>query len=107
MKVSVVVANHGRDLTVLKESLPLNIEFIEVNMGMERSAQRNIGIQRATGDIVIWLDSDQSLSEGIVEEIKDLINSMKAGQTIYIENIIVQDDQGKKQPMPTVSISIK
>lgn len=87
MKVSVVVANHGRDLTMLRYSLPLYVEFIEVNIGLERSAQRNIGIKKATGDIIIWLDSDQTLSEGLVDEIKDLI---RCGYTaIYIPEIIV------------------
>lgn len=87
MKVSVVVANHGRDLTVLKESLPLYVEFIEVNLGMERSAQRNIGIQRAKGDIILWLDSDQSISEGLIEEI---IDKIRCGYTaVYIPEIIV------------------
>lgn len=86
MKVSVVVANHNRDITKLKESLPLHVEFIEINMGMERSAQRNIGIQRATGDIVIWLDSDQYLSDGLVDEIKDKI---RCGYTaVYIPETI-------------------
>ncbi len=87
MKVSVVVANHGRDLTILKNSIPKDVEFIEVNVGLERSIQRNIGIAKSRGDIVIWLDSDQSLSPKLVDECKDLI---KAGFTaIYIPEIIV------------------
>lgn len=87
MKVSVVVANHGRDISVLKSSLPPNVEFIEVDVGLERSAQRNIGIKKSTGDIVIWLDSDQSLSPGLVDEIQRWLS---AGYTCcYIPEIIV------------------
>lgn len=87
MKTSIVVANHGRDLSVLKTSLPEDVEFIEVNMGKERSWQRNHGIAKATGEIIIWLDSDQSLSEGLVEECEEWF---KCGYTaIYIPEIIV------------------
>lgn len=87
MKVSVVVANHGRDLSVLKASLPKDVEFIEVNLGLERSVQRNIGIKQATGDIILWLDSDQSISDGLIREIKIL---MTLGFTaLYIPEVIV------------------
>lgn len=87
MKVSIVVANHGRDLSLLKASLPNNVEFIEVNLGRERSYQRNYGIAKATGEIIIWLDSDQSLSKEVVEECVDLI---KTGFTaVYIPEVIV------------------
>lgn len=88
MKTSVVVANHGRDLSVLKASLPADVEFIEVNLGFERSRQRNIGIEQAKGDIVIWLDSDQSLSPGLVKECEELLSS-KVYKSVYIPEIIV------------------
>lgn len=87
MRTSVVVANHGRDLTTLKKSLPRNVEFIEVNLGMERSAQRNIGIQRATGDIILWLDSDQSISPYLIEEIEHLFSM--GYRALYIPEIII------------------
>lgn len=87
MKTSVVVANHGRDITKLKDSLPKDVEFIEINLGLERSKQRNMGIKQSTGDIVIWLDSDQSLSPGVVKECEELL---KCGYTcIYIPEVIV------------------
>jgi len=88
MKTSVVVANHGRDLSVLKASLPPDVEFIEVNLGLERSRQRNIGIEQATGDIIIWLDSDQSLSPGLVKECEELLSS-KFYKSVYIPEVIV------------------
>jgi glycosyltransferase involved in cell wall biosynthesis len=87
MRTSVVVANHGRDLSVLKASLPKEVEFIEVNLGMERSAQRNIGIKAAKGEIVIWLDSDQSLSAGLVREIEKLMGW--GFVALYIPEVIV------------------
>ncbi len=87
MNVSVVVANHGRDLSVLKASLPKHVEFIEVSMGKERSFQRNFGIRQATGDIILWLDSDQSVSPYLISEIEDL---MSAGfSALYIPEVII------------------
>lgn len=88
MKTSVVVANHGRDLSVLKASLPAGVEFIEVDLGLERSIQRNMGIAKARGDIVIWLDSDQSLSPGLVQECEWLLSS-GVYKSVYIPEIIV------------------
>ncbi|RTK93066.1 glycosyltransferase family 2 protein [Candidatus Saccharibacteria bacterium] len=87
MRTSIIVANHGRDLTKLIESLPTSVEFIEINRGFERSKQRNMGIQEASGEIIIWLDSDQSLSIGLVEECEELIKN--GAVAVYIPEIIV------------------
>ena len=87
MKTSVIVANHGRDTTVLRNSLPNGVEYIEINKGLERSVQRNMAIKQAKGDIILWLDSDQSLSEGVVKECEELI---KTGYTsVYIPEVII------------------
>ncbi len=88
LKTSIVVANHGRNLSVLKTSLPGNVEFIEVNVGLERSVQRNIGIKAAKGDIILWLDSDQSLSLGLVEEIEAILRH-GFYKSVYIPEIIL------------------
>ena len=87
MKTSIVVANHGRDLSRLKWSLPPQVEFIEVNLGLERSKQRNIGIKQAKGDIIIWLDSDQALSDGVVEECEKMLSMGYI--SLYIPEVIV------------------
>ena len=87
MKVSVICPNHGRDLTTLKASLPSWVEFIEVNVGLERSAQRNIGIDRATGDLLLILDSDQSIQPGLIEECRRLCEI--GYSAIYIPEVIV------------------
>jgi len=87
MKTSIICANHGRDTSVLRNSLPLNVEYIEINQGLERSVQRNMAIRQAKGDIIIWLDSDQSLGPGVVKECENLIST---GYTsVYIPEIIV------------------
>ena len=87
MKVSVVVANNDRDINTLKYSLYKTVEFIEVNLGFERSKQRNIGIKKATGDIVLWLDSDQTVQRGLIEEIQNLIS--KGYTSLYIPEVLV------------------
>lgn len=87
MLTSVICANHGRDTTQLRNSLPKGVEYIEINQGLERSVQRNMAIRKAKGDIILWLDSDQSLSPGVVKECEELI---KMGYVaVYIPEVIV------------------
>lgn len=86
-KVSVVVPNHGRDISTLVNSLPDGVEFIEVDLGKERSIQRNIGLDKATGDYILLLDSDQSVSPRLVDE---CVKMMKAGyDSLYIPEVII------------------
>jgi glycosyltransferase involved in cell wall biosynthesis len=91
LKVSVIIPNHGRDISKLLDSLPKDdsVEVIHVNEGKERSEQRNIGIDRATGDAFLFLDSDQSISIDLINECVDLI---RAGySSVYIPEVIVAD----------------
>ena len=93
------------DLVISKSEL-LKIESLEIKSSTSISSFKLVGFTfkniKKNG-----ISQINSTNDGFNKEIKDLINSMKVGQIIYIENIIVQDDQGKKQPMPTVSISVK
>ena len=93
------------DLVISKSEL-LKVESLEIKSSASISSFKLVGFTFTTLT-KNGISQINSTNDGFNKEIKDLINSMKAGQTIYIENIIVQDDQGKKQPMPTVSISIK
>lgn len=88
MLVSVIVPNHNRDISVLKASLPKDgVELIEINRGLERSMQRNMGILEAHGEAFLILDSDQSVSP---ELIKECVSLVKQGySSIYIPEIIV------------------
>ena len=82
-----ICANHGRDIKKLRDSLPRGVELFEVNCGLERSAQRNIGIRHCKGDMVIWMDSDQYFGPGTVKECEFLL---KIGYSaVYIPEIII------------------
>jgi hypothetical protein len=91
MKVSIVVPNHGRDLTALKKSIYnstyKNIELIIIDRGLERSTQRNIGIMESTGDALLILDSDQSVSKWLIDECCDFIKSGYG--SLYIPEVII------------------
>jgi glycosyltransferase involved in cell wall biosynthesis len=89
--VSVIVPNHGKDLTLLKHSLVgstyKNYELIVVDEGKERAAQRNTGAKKATGDFFLFLDSDHTISSGLLEEGVALLTNAYDG--LFIPEIIV------------------
>jgi hypothetical protein len=59
------------------------VELIVVDEGKERSMQRNVGIDRATGGFLLFLDSDQEVSSTLIEEcvLRDC--------AVYIPEIII------------------
>ena len=91
MLVSVIVPNHGRIISKLVDSIHAstykNIELLVIDRGYERSEQRNMGIAESQGDLLLILDSDQSVHPKLIEECVELI---KLGYgSIYIPEIIV------------------
>jgi glycosyltransferase involved in cell wall biosynthesis len=86
-KASVIVPNHGRDISKLRNELPKDVELVEVNLGFERSRQRNIGIDKASTNYLLILDSDQTISPKLIDECLLL---MKLGYScVYIPEVIV------------------
>lgn len=89
--VSVIVPNNNRDITKLKQSLTnstyKNIELIEVNLGKERSYQRNYGIDKAKGKYLLILDSDQYIHPRLIEECLNICRG-DINKSIYIQEII-------------------
>ena len=94
IKVSIVVPNHGRDISGIRavaDSMP-EVELLEVDIGLERSAQRNIGICSATGDYIFILDSDQLITKPLVYECIAIMERNPGCNGIYIPEIIRGDD---------------
>lgn len=58
------------------------VEVVIVNEGLERSKQRNIGIERSNGEFILYLDSDQYVSPRLISE---CVFHMKQGyDAVYI-----------------------
>jgi len=93
MKVSVICPNHGRNITELRRSLDnsnyKDLDVLVIDRGKERATQRNEGISEAVGEAFLFLDSDQSVSPGLIEECVGLLN--EGFDAIYIPEIIVAD----------------
>lgn len=89
MIISVIVPNHGRDLKKLIYSLPNSVELVVVDEGLERSTQRNMGINKAKGFAFLILDSDQSVSPGLIDECEDILR--QGYDCAYIPEVIVAD----------------
>ena len=94
VKVSVVVPNHGRDISAIRRVTDYMdyVELIEVDVGKERSAQRNIGIEKAQGEFIFVLDSDQVPSTMLIDECLELMRKNPACNGIFIPETIRGDD---------------
>lgn len=91
MITSVVIPNHNRDIEPIIQSLASStqtkIDVNIVNWGMERSYQRNAAIRSADGNAILVLDSDQTVSPGLIKECWELINM--GYSCVYIPEVIV------------------
>lgn len=58
--------------------------------GPERSAQRNLGIERASGPWVLWIDADMELPPTIVERAMD-VAIREAADGVFIPEVTVGD----------------
>lgn len=81
----IVVDNHSSDTTkqLAKKYTPQVFD-----KGPERSAQRNFGIQKSRGEYVLYLDSDMSLSNKVVEECVKKMQNHSDIIGLYIPEII-------------------
>jgi glycosyltransferase involved in cell wall biosynthesis len=95
--VSVIIPSTKKELHLaercvysVQNSSYKNIEIIVVCEGLERSEQRNLGIERAHGSYLFFLDSDQYVS---TELIKECVEIMHRGYgAIYIPEEITASD---------------
>lgn len=95
MKVSVIIPSHKGapvDLCVesVKASTFKDIEIIVVDEGLERSRQRNIGIDRAKGQYLLFLDSDMTIHPRLIQNCLNICEGdMLQFDAIYIPEIII------------------
>jgi len=83
-KISIIVPNHGRKLNI---GASRDIEIFEIDTGLERSKQRNIGIRHAKGKYFLILDSDQGVSQGLIEECEAMME--QGYDCLYIPEVII------------------
>lgn len=82
-------------IEAVEKSTYKNYEVIVVDEGLERSAQRNIGIKRAKGEFLIFLDSDMRVTSGLLQECIDLMQDEKCVAIFIPERIVTQGWFGK------------
>lgn len=68
----IVVDNNSSDKT---KEIALGYTDKVYTRGPERSAQRNFGVQQAKGKYILYLDSDMTLSPGVIKECVDKCES--------------------------------
>jgi glycosyltransferase involved in cell wall biosynthesis len=77
----IVVDNHSSDTT---QEIARELGTTVIVAGNERSAQRNKGAQESHGEYLLFADSDMQLSENVITECMQIMNSFPAIQAIVI-----------------------
>lgn len=81
----IIVDNNSTDQTKILAASYTNKIF---NYGPERSAQRNFGVNKASGKYILYLDADMILSEKVVSECVEECEG-KELVSLYIKEIII------------------
>jgi len=82
----IVVDNYSEDKT---EKIALEYGSKVFELGPERSAQRNYGVEKAQGKYILYLDADMRLSPKVIEECVNCCEADNGVTGIYIPEIIV------------------
>jgi glycosyltransferase involved in cell wall biosynthesis len=89
-KFEVVIVDDGSteniELFIKKFNIPFNLKFIKNNQNRGRAVARNIGINNASSDLIIFLDSDMIAVPELVE--KHIEYHKKNENAVGIGNII-------------------
>ena len=78
----IVVDNSSKDTT--KKIAKKYAQHV-LNIGPERSAQRNYGAKYATGEFLLFIDSDMTLSSNVISDCVVAIKKMKAKMVVIPE----------------------
>lgn len=73
----------------IRRSTYKNVEIFIICENKERSIQRNIGIGKAKGQYLLFIDSDQRVQHDMIA---DCVNRIKYFGGIYIPEIVMGDD---------------
>ena len=98
--VGVIIPRTGKEGDIVRRSIEaienstfakgyhFNIEIITLNVGQERSMQRNEGMKQSKADYFLILDADQVVSENVIGECFYLMERNSWCDGIYIPEII-------------------
>ena len=82
----IVVDNYSEDKT---EKIALEYGSKVFELGPERSAQRNYGVEKAQGKYILYLDADMRLSPKVIEKCVNCCEADAGVSGIYIPEFIV------------------
>ena len=82
----IVVDNYSEDKTA---EIAQEYGAKVFQLGPERSAQRNYGVEQAQGKYILYLDADMRLSQKVIEECVNCCEADNGVTGIYIPEIIV------------------
>ncbi len=63
---------------------------IAIQAGPERSAQRNLGIEKASGKYILWIDADMVLTPRVIEDAVTAAE-MRGSTAVFIPEVTVGD----------------
>lgn len=84
----IVVDNNSSDKT---KEIALKYTDNVFDKGPERSAQRNFGIRKSTGEYFLYLDADMIMDENLVRDCVNCIQKDSSIVALYISEIVMGD----------------
>ncbi len=85
----IVVDNSSTDRT---KEIALKYTNLVFNKGPERSAQRNLGVEKSSGEYFIFLDADMILSENLIKDCVEKIQNNPEVIACYISEIVMGEN---------------